>query len=401
MNSVSFNCGWKALAIVLAAGTFSNPVWAQQKQIRIAQIVSLTGLAEAYGRGSLIGLQMGLEYATKGTMEIAGKKIVIAHKDDQSKPDVAKRLIEEAYGDGEADIAVGANSTAATLTMIPIAAQYKKILVIDGAQADSITGEYWNPYIFRVKQTTTQEAAGAAAAADVEGASIATLSYDSVAGRDNVKAFRAALKNATLVHEEFAPPATSDFTAAGQRIIEKLRGAPGRKIVYIVAWIGPADPYKIGDLGLERYGIEVVGGGNILPAMAQQKRFPGMAGGNMYFYGLPQNPVNDWLVKEHQARYGAPPDIFQAFAFAAAMSIATALEKTGGDASAEKLIPAMEGMSFETPKGKMIYRKEDHTALQSVYQTKITVDPKFPWAVPVLVREIKPEEIEIPIRNKR
>jgi branched-chain amino acid transport system substrate-binding protein len=61
----------------------------------------------------------------------------------------------------------------------------------------------------------------------------------------------------------------------------------------------------------------------------------------------------------------------------------------------------MEGMSFDTPKGKMTFRKEDHQALQTLYHFKIKVDPALPWAVPELVREIKPEEYALPIRNKR
>ena len=67
----------------------------------------------------------------------------------------------------------------------------------------------------------------------------------------------------------------------------------------------------------------------------------------------------------------------------------------------DKLIPAMEGMSFETPKGKMTFRKEDHQAMQSMYHFKIKNDPAFAWGVPELVREIKPEEMDVPIKNKR
>jgi hypothetical protein len=33
---------------------------------------------------------MGLEYATKGTMTLDGRKIVVITKDDQSKPDLSK-----------------------------------------------------------------------------------------------------------------------------------------------------------------------------------------------------------------------------------------------------------------------------------------------------------------------
>jgi branched-chain amino acid transport system substrate-binding protein len=61
----------------------------------------------------------------------------------------------------------------------------------------------------------------------------------------------------------------------------------------------------------------------------------------------------------------------------------------------------MEGMSFDTPKGKMTFRKEDHQAMQSMYHFKIKADPAFDWGVPELVREIKAEEMNVPIRNKR
>jgi branched-chain amino acid transport system substrate-binding protein len=64
------------------------------------------------------------------------------------------------------------------------------------------------------------------------------------------------------------------------------------------------------------------------------------------------------------------------------MAIVEALKKTGGDTKTEKLIPTMEGMSFDTPKGKMTFRKEDHQAMQSMYHFKIKVDPALPGACP-------------------
>ena len=70
--------------------------------------------------------------------------------------------------------------------------------------------------------------------------------------------------------------------------------------------------------------------------------------------------------------------------------------------SAETLIATMEGMTFDTPKGPMTFRKEDHQALQAMYHFKIKVDPNVEWAIPELVREIKAEEMDIPIgRNNQ
>ena len=82
------------------------------------------------------------------------------------------------------------------------------------------------------------------------------------------------------------------------------------------------------------------------------------------------------------------------------MSVVAAVEKAKSTDS-EKLIAAMEGMSFQTPKGEMIFRKEDHQALQSMYAFKIKVDPDVKWAIPELVRELKIDDMDIPIRNKR
>ncbi|MBW8894440.1 MAG: ABC transporter substrate-binding protein, partial [Burkholderiales bacterium] len=151
----------------------------------------------------------------------------------------------------------------------------------------------------------------------------------------------------------------------------------------------------------KRYGITVGSGGNILPAMAAYKQFPGMEGATYYYFGIPKNPVNEWLVANHYKQFKQPPDFFTAGGMSAAIALVEALKKTGGDTATNKLIKTMEGMSFETPKGKMTFRPEDHQAMQSMYHFKIKVDPAFPWGVPELVREIKPEEMNVPIRNKR
>jgi branched-chain amino acid transport system substrate-binding protein len=110
--------------------------------------------------------------------------------------------------------------------------------------------------------------------------------------------------------------------------------------------------------------------------------------------------VNDRLVAEHKKRFGAPPDFFTVGGFAAATAIVAAVE-TSKSTDAEKLIAAMEDLDFDTSKGKMIFRKEDHQALQSMYAFKITVDPNVAWAIPELTREIGMEDMDVPIRNKR
>jgi branched-chain amino acid transport system substrate-binding protein len=83
------------------------------------------------------------------------------------------------------------------------------------------------------------------------------------------------------------------------------------------------------------------------------------------------------------------------------MSVVAALTKTNGNTETEKLIAAMEGMEFDTPKGKMVFRKDDHQAMQPMYHFRIKVDPAVTWGIPELVREIKIEEMKVPVANKR
>jgi branched-chain amino acid transport system substrate-binding protein len=376
------------------------PAQAASNEVRIAHVYSKTGPLEAYGKQTAIGFTLGLNYATQGSMTVAGKKLVVIEKDDQGKPDIGKSLLAAAYNDDQADIAVGPTSSAVALAMLPVAEEYKKVLLVEPAVADSITGAKWNKYIFRTARNSSQDAISNAVALDKAGVSIATLAQDYAFGRDGVKAFKEAIKKASIVHEEYLPTSTTDFTAGAQRLIDALKDKPGRKIIWIV-WAGAGNPFKIADLDLKRYGIEIATGGNILPAMVAYKQFPGMEGSTYYYYGIPKNPVNEWLVANHYRQFQSPPDFFTAGGMSAAIALVEALKKTGGDTATPKLIKAMEGLSFETPKGTMTFRKEDHQAMQSMYHFRMKADPAMAWGVPELVREIKPQEMNIPIRNVR
>ena len=200
--------------------------------------------------------------------------------------------------------------------------------------------------------------------------------------------------------EEYAPFFTTDFTAPAQRLFDALKDRPGRKIIAVI-WAGPNPALKLADMKPERYGIALAPGGNILPVMQQWKQLAGAEGTIYYYYGFPKNPMNDWLVAEHEKRFHMPPDFFTCGGMAAASAVVTAIKKAGGSTDTEKLIAAMEGMEFDTPKGKMTFRKEDHQALQSMYVFKIKADRKNDWDLLDLVREIPASEIPVPIRNKR
>jgi len=395
---------WLAAALVLGLAT---PALAQPaKPVKVALIADKTGPFEAYAKQLATGFKMGIEYATHGSNAVAGRTIQLIEKDSQAKPDLGRSLLSEAYGDDNVDLAVGGNTSAVALAMLPVAQDYKKVLIVDGAVADSITGDKWNRYIFRVDRNSSQDAISNALSVGKPGVVIATLAQDYAFGRDGVAAFRTALQptGAKLVHEEYAPIATTDFTAPAQRIFDALAKETGEKYLFVL-WAGAVDPMtKLAALDPGRQGIRLATGGNILPVLKVWNSIPsldGMEGATYYYYQIPKNPANDWLVSEHQKRFNEPPDFFTANGMVSAMALVAALEKTKGVTDADTLIAAMEGMEFDSPKGPVQFRREDHQALQSMFGFRLKVDPKAPWAVPVLTREFKIGDMQVPIANKR
>lgn len=391
-----------ALSLMAAFAVSAAPsVLAQGKDFKVALIAGKTGALETYARETETGFMLGLEYLTNGTMAINGRKIKVIVKDDQSKPDLGRTLLAEAYGDDRVDIAVGTTSSGSALAMLPVAREYKKVLIIEPAVADAITGDKWNKYIFRTARSSMQDAL--AAASTLKGGSIGFLTQDYAFGRDAIKAGKEALSatgsKAKVVHEEYAPMTTTDFTASSQRLFDALKDKPQPRILQIV-WAGPNPMNKIAALKPERYGIVLSPGGNILPVMKTWKNFAGTQGTIYYYYDFPKNKMNDWFVKEHTKRFKAPPDMFTAGGMAAASAVVAALSRVG-DGNGDKMVAAMEGMSFESPKGTMTFRKEDHQAIQPMYHFKIKKDQKNEWDLLELVREIPAREMPLPVRNKR
>ncbi|MCV6591896.1 MAG: substrate-binding domain-containing protein [Silicimonas sp.] len=370
-------------------------------EITIAHVYGKTGPFEAYAAQSHNGLMMGLEYATGGTMEVNGEKIVVIEKDTQLDPARGKALLAEAYGDDDAAIAVGPVSSGVALAMLPVAEEYERVLIVEPAVADSITGDNWNRYIFRTGRNSSQDAVANAVALGGEGVTVATLAQDYAFGRDGVAAFKEALEatGAKVAHEEYVPTDTTDFTAAAERIFNAMGDVDGDKKLFII-WAGGGNPMsKINAMDPSRFGVEIATGGNILAALKAYKELPGMEGATYYYYEIPQNPVNDWLVKEHFARFDGPPDFFTAGGMSAGIAVVEAL-KNAGSTDAEDLIATMEGMEFDSPKGKMMFRAEDHQAMQPMYHFRTEIQDGKDYGVPVLVRELGIDEMNIPIRNQ-
>lgn len=374
----------------------TKAVTAEGGTIKVGVLASLTGALESYGKQTQRGFDLGIEYATGGTMEVNGKKIEIVYEDTETKPEVAVQKATKLLEDDQVDFLVGSSSSGDTLAVLPLAEEYEKIMVVEPAVADSITGSEFNEYIFRTGRNSSQDAYAAAAAIAGKGVKIATFAPDYSFGWDGVNAFKTAAKElgAEIVLEEYADPAATDFTSNLQKVID------AKPDYLFVVWAGANSPWnQIADLKIQEKGIKISTGAPDIIALQFMNPLVGMEGFSVYYHTLPQNDVNQWLVDEHQKRFNEVPDLFTPGGMSAAIAIVEALKQSDGDADANKLIDVMEGMSFETPKGTMTFREEDHQALQSMYSIRLEQRDGVDYPVPVLIRELSPEETAPPVMN--
>lgn len=382
-----------------SSSTGGNSDTGSKEPIKIGVVTSKSGALEAYGMQEINGLNLGIKYATGGTNEINGRKIQVLVEDDAGKPDEgikkARKLLEEE----KVDILQGSANSAVALALLPLAEEYKKVIIVDPAATDEITGKNSNKYVFRTGRNLSQDAAtGAKYAVDTLGKKFFHLAPDYVFGKSSAAAWKAAIEKSggSVVQEEFAPLNTQDFTPYLQKATQS--GAD----VLIVTWAGAGgaalfkqiNELKIADKMKITTGIPDIAG---IKAMGESA--VGLTGMTAYYHGAAKNAENDWLVENHKKEFnGAPPDLFTAGGFTAGIAIVEAIKKANSTDS-EKLITALEGMSVKGAKGTYTFRKEDHQALQPMYIVKLEKKDGFDYLVPTLVKELSPEETAPPIQK--
>ncbi|WP_370444417.1 substrate-binding domain-containing protein [Brevibacillus sp. Leaf182] len=388
------------MSVVLVVGCSQNESASSgSNTIKVGVLASLTGPLESYGKQTARGFELGLDYATEGKREIAGKKIEFVVEDTETKPDVAVQKATKLLETDKVDFLVGSSSSGDTLAVLPLAEEYKKVMVVEPAVADSITGKNWNKYIFRTGRNSSQDAVAGAAAIASKGTKIATMAQDSAYGREGIEAFKTAAEKlgAVIIEEQYVDTNTTDFTANIQKIISA-------KPEYVfITWAGSNSPWKqLQDMQVQQKGIKVSTGAPDIAALKTMEAMIGMEGFSVYYHSLPKTKMNDWLIDEHKKRFhGEIPDLFTAGGMTAAVAIVEALKKTNADTNSEKLIATMEGMTFDTPKGQMQFRAEDHQALQTLYAIKLEKKDGVDHPVPVLVREMTMDETAPPVRNQK
>ena len=343
-----------------------------QNVIRLGLVSSFSGPFAEYGQQMLNGMKA---YMKLHGDTVAGKKIEIIQRDDGGPaPEVAKRLAQELITRDNVDILVGFGFTPNALAVAPIASEAKKPMVIMNAATSIITTK--SPEIVRVSMTLPQVTQPMAEWAAKNGIKrVYTVVADYGPGIDAEKTFVEAFKKAggEIVGSVRAPLQNPDYGPFIQRVKD---AKPDAVFLFLPAG-APGVAFLKGyeERGLKEVGIKLLATGDItddtvLDAMGA----PAVGLITSFHYSADhKSPENEAFKKAYAEISGSKmrPNFMAAAGYDGMALIFEALKKTNGSTDADKLLAAMKGAKWMSPRGPVMIDPETRDIVQTVYIRKV------------------------------
>ncbi|MBQ1050012.1 substrate-binding domain-containing protein [Micromonospora sp. C51] len=331
--------------------------------VKVGLVYSQSGALASYGKQYIEGFRAGLDFATNGTNKVGDRTIEITEVDDAGDPAKAVSAAKDLIGKGNKIIA-GSTASGVALQVAPIAAQNKVLFISGPAATDAVTGA--NKYTFRSGRQSYQDVVTAKSfIGDPAGKKVVVFAQDGAFGDANEAAVKAVIGGAgASVSAVRAPASATEFTPFASQI------KSAKPDLLFVAWAGTTAPAMWQTLDQQG----VLTSTTVVTGLDIRASWPtfGAAGSKISFLSHYFDGASDTeAAKAAKAKVpGGTLDLFHPDGFAAAQMVVRAVTEGGDDV--EKMVTALEGWSFESVKGSMTIRAEDHALLQPMYQASLT-----------------------------
>lgn len=357
-------------AAVLACATAHAPAFAQNA-VRIGLIATYSGPYADYGRQFDAGIAL---YLKEHGGKIAGRPVEIIKKDTAGPaPDAAKRIAQELIVRDKVNVLTGLDFSPNAYAVGAIATQAKIPTIVMNAASSAITTS--SPYIARLSFTVQQVTDPMARHMLKQGVKEAyTVVADYASGHDAENAFKKAFTagGGKVVGEVRTPMNNPDFSAYVQRIKD---AKPEAVFFFFPSGVMPPAFLKVWkERGMEQAGIKLFATGEATDDSFMEATGDvalGLVTSHHYSYAH-QSTKNQKFVKDFEAQFGSSlrPNYFAVTAYDAMAAIDLALTKTKGDISGEKVMQALKGLSFESPRGPIEIDAATRDIVQTVYIRK-------------------------------
>jgi branched-chain amino acid transport system substrate-binding protein len=358
----------RQFAVVAALALVSSGA-AAQDTVKIGLILPMTG--QQASTGKQIDAAVKLYMAQNGTT-VAGKKIEVILKDDTSVPDVTKRLAQELVVNDKVAILAGFGITPSAMATAPIATQAKVPEVVMAAGTSSITEA--SPFVVRTSFTLAQSSVPMAEWAYKNGIKkVVTLVSDYGPGIDAEKSFSDKFKadGGTIVENLRIPMRSPDFAPVLQKVAD---AKPDALFVFVPSGTGAQFVKQFVERGLDKSGVKLIATGDV----TDDDQLNGMGDVvvgviNAHNYSANHNSaLNKTYVEAFKkANGGLRPNFMSVGGYDGMALIYGALKKTNGSTDGEKLVAAMKGMAWESPRGPISIDADTRDIIQNIYIRKV------------------------------
>ncbi|GAA4348992.1 ABC transporter substrate-binding protein [Variovorax defluvii] len=343
-----------------------------QDALKIGLIGTYSGPYADYGRQFDAGVAL---YLKEHGGKIAGRTVEIVKKDTAGpNPDASKRIAQELIVRDKVQILTGLDFSPNAYAVGAVATQAKIPTVVMNASSSAITTS--SPYVARLSFTVQQVSDPMARWMLKNGTKEAyVVVADYAPGTDSLTAFKKAFEQGggKVVGELRTPMNNPDFSAYVQRIKD---AKPPAVFFFFPSGVMPPAFLKVWkERGMEEAGIKLYATGeatddSYLDATGDVAL--GLVTSHHYSYAHP-SAKNQGFVKAFEAQFGTGmrPSYFAVTAYDAMEAIALALKKTGGDVSGDKVMEALKGLRFESPRGPVEIDSATRDIVQTVYIRKV------------------------------
>lgn len=359
--------------------------------VKVGIIYSETGPLAAYGEQYKAGLEAGIDYATDGTGEVDGTTIEITYRDDTGNADTAVAAARDLIGQ-DYKILAGTIVSGIAVAMAEQAEQNEILYISGPAAVDALTGV--NRYTFRSGRQSLQDVATAGAFLEGEGQKVVVFAQDNAFGQGNLAAVEAVLGGeGAEVSSVLVPEDATEFTPFARQLVD------ADPDLIFVAWAGAT----AGNMWTALEQQDVFDVAPVATGLADSVTFPAygpvaekISFLSHYFPGAPDNEVNQAMI-DLVEEAGGTPDLFTPDGFVAGLMIAHAIEQGGDDV--EAMIDALEGWTFDGPKGSYTIREGDHALIQDMFTARLVQDGDS-W-VPELIEVVPGDQVAPPEAGAR
>jgi branched-chain amino acid transport system substrate-binding protein len=356
-----------AFGAAIVAGTSFGAARAEDS-VKIGLILPMTGGQASTGKQIDNAIKL---YMKQHGDTVAGKKIEIILKDDGAVPDKTKTAAQELIVNEKVNFIAGFGVTPAALAAAPLATQAKIPEVVMAAGTSIITEK--SPYIVRTSFTLPQSSTIIGDWAVKNGIKkVATLTSDYAPGNDALTAFKEHFTagGGQIVEEVKVPLANPDFAPFLQRMKDSK---PDAMFVFVPAGQGGNFMKQYAERGLDKAGIKVIGPGDVMDddlLNGMGDAALGAVTAHIYSAAHPSQ-MNKDFVAAYKKDFGNRPGFMAVGGYDGIHLIYEALKKTGGNTDGGKLIEAMKGMKWESPRGPISIDPETRDIIQNVYIRKV------------------------------